>query len=56
MVLYHRTFSSFASFYNQIEFFYVIETANEELQIFFEPQKQRNKAKNTRRERVIFCL
>jgi hypothetical protein len=28
---------------------------NKELKMFFEPQKQRNKAKNVKKERVIFC-
>jgi hypothetical protein len=33
-----------------------LEAQNTELQMFFEPQKQRNKVENVRRERVIFCL
>jgi hypothetical protein len=33
-----------------------MEAQNRELQMFFEPKKQRKKAKNARRERVIFCL
>jgi hypothetical protein len=33
-----------------------LEAQNKELQVFFEPQKQRNKAENARRERVIFYL
>jgi len=33
-----------------------LEAQNIELQMFFEPQKQRNKVKNARKEREIFCL
>jgi hypothetical protein len=29
---------------------------NKEFQLFFEPQKQRNKVDNEGKERVIFCL
>jgi hypothetical protein len=57
MVLYHRTISSFPSFQHQIErFFMSLETQNKKLQMSFEPQKQRNKAENAGRERMIFCL
>jgi len=57
MVFCHRTLSSFPSFQHQIErFFMSLEVENKELQMFFEPQKQRNKAKNAGRERMIFCL
>ncbi len=37
-------------------FFMSLEAQNRKLQMFFEPQKQRNKAKNARREKVIFCF
>jgi hypothetical protein len=33
-----------------------LETQNRKLQISFEPKKQRNKAKNARKEEVTFCL
>jgi len=33
-----------------------LEVQNKELQMFFEPQKQKNKVENTRRESVIFCF
>ncbi len=33
-----------------------LEAQNRELQMFFEPQKQKNKVENAGRERVIFCL
>jgi hypothetical protein len=35
-------------------FYISLEAQNKELQLFIEPQKQRNKAKNARNERVIF--
>jgi hypothetical protein len=47
MVHYHRTFSSFPSFQHHIEHFFMsLEMQNRKLQMFFEPPKQRNKAKN----------
>jgi hypothetical protein len=46
MVLYHRSISSFPSFDNQIEHFFMsLEVKNKKLQMLFEPQKQRNKKK-----------
>jgi hypothetical protein len=33
-----------------------LEAQTKELQIFFEPQKQRNKAENAGRGKMIFCL
>jgi hypothetical protein len=33
-----------------------LEAQNKELQMFFKPQKQKNKIENARKERMIFCL
>jgi hypothetical protein len=33
-----------------------LEVQNKKLQMFFEPQKQRNEANNVGSEGVIFCL
>ncbi len=37
-------------------FFMSMEAQNRELQMFSEPQKQRNKTENVGRERMIFCF
>jgi hypothetical protein len=33
-----------------------LEAQNEEQQMFFQPQKQRNKVENVRKKNVIFCF
>jgi hypothetical protein len=33
-----------------------LEVQNRESQMFFEPQKQGNKAENVEREKMLFCL
>jgi hypothetical protein len=44
------------SFQNQIGIFMSLEVENIELWMFFELQKQRNKAENAERKKMIFCF
>jgi len=51
-----KHFQVFPHFKTKLSIFLSLEVQNEKLQMFFEPQKQRNKTKNVRRKRVMFCF